>query len=421
MHLGRCNALYGSNTGGVGLPVQQVPKHVKRMVERAKTAGLKPARSLGGGRWEGYRQKLCLPPASRTEQHSSAQGQKKKLGVHKAGELGVSFSGALVQEKRAIERISLHGRGFRANSVVAASIPSPSFSPSMLSGGQKAVRAPSGAFESEVAAAYEVVATAESDAPAVHAASEMFFEAQAADSPSRLLVGQEAIHATSVLETQVAAAHEVVAPAECDASAAHATSSLSSEARTAAACEMVASSKGVAQVRPKSRRQKDGGAFLSHKDVLDLVKVVNIELERKFQAKNLKQMIVAQLDKFLDAHEKGNTPNGLTAVASVVDGQARMSQGVARDPQHASSGISACEALRMRQEVHKHRILSLQQKAARMAEHSTTLLLLKIRDLLRLKKYFEGLGSTEMVGWMESQLEELHRGLPQVGLPAAKL
>ena len=419
MHLGRCNALYGSNTGGVGLPVQQVPKHVKRMVERAKTAGLKPARSLGGGRWEGYRQKLCLPPASRTEQHSSAQGQKKKLGVHKAGELGVS--GALVQEKRAIERISIHGRGFRANCVVAASIPPPSFSPSMLSGGQKAVRAPSGAFESEVAAAYEVVATAESDAPAVHAASEMIFEAQAADSPSRFLVGPEADHATSVLETQVAAAHEVVAPAECDAPAAHATSNLSSEARTAAACEMVAPSKGVAQVRPKSRRQKDGGAFLSHKDLLGLVKVVNSDLERKFQAKNLKQMTVAQLDKFLDAHEKGNTPNGLTAVASVVDGQARMSQGVARDPQHASSGINACEALRMRQEVHKHRILSLQQKAARMAEHSTTLQLLKIRDLLRLKKDFEGLGSTEMVGRIESQLEELHRGLPQVGLPAAKL
>ena len=249
MHLGKCDALYGSNTGRVGLPVQQVPKHVNRMVERAKTAGLKSARSLSGGRWEGYRQKCCLPPASRTEQHSSAPGQKKKLGVHKAGELGVS--GALVQEKRAIERISLHGRGFRANSVVAASIPPPSFSPSMLSGGQKAVRAPSGAFESEVAAAYEVVATAESDAHAVHAASEMIFEAQAADSPSRLLVGQEAIHATSVLETQVAAAHEVVAPAECDASAAHATSSLSSEARTAAACEMVAPSKGVAQVRPK--------------------------------------------------------------------------------------------------------------------------------------------------------------------------
>jgi len=154
---------------------------------------------------------------------------------------------------------------------------------------------------------------------------------------------------------------------------------------------------------------------------LGLVKVVNSDLERKFQAKNLKQMTVAQLDKFLDAHEKGNTPNGLTAVASVVDGQARMSQGVARDPQHASSRINACEALRMRQEVHKHRILSLQQKAARMAEHSTTLLLLKIRDLLRLKKDFEGLGSTEMVGRMESQLEELHRGLPQVGLPAAKL
>jgi hypothetical protein len=141
---------------------------------------------------------------------------------------------------------------------------------------------------------------------------------------------------------------------------------------------MVAPSKGVAQVRPKSRRQKDGGACLSHKDLLGLVKVVNSELERKFQAKNLKQMTVAQLDKFLDAHEKGNTPNGLTAVASVVDGQARMSQGVARDPQHASSGINACEALRTRQEVHKHRILSLQQKAARMAEHSTTLLLLKI-------------------------------------------
>jgi len=59
MHLGRCNALYGSNTGGVGLPVQQVPKHVKRMVERAKTAGLKPARSLGGGRWEGYCDDEC--------------------------------------------------------------------------------------------------------------------------------------------------------------------------------------------------------------------------------------------------------------------------------------------------------------------------------------------------------------------------
>jgi hypothetical protein len=167
------------------------------------------------------------------------------------------------QLKRAIERVSLHGRGFRANSVVAASIPPPSFSPFMLSGGQKAVRAPSGDAESEVAAAYEVIATAESEAPAVHAAAGMIFEAQAADSPSRLLVGQEAVHATSVLETQ---ADEVVAPAECDAPAALATSSLSSGARTAAACEMVAPSKGVAQVRPKSRRQKDGGACLSHED-----------------------------------------------------------------------------------------------------------------------------------------------------------
>jgi hypothetical protein len=196
---------------------------------------------------------------------------------------------------------------------------------------------------------------------------------------------------------------------------------LDDEAQTTGAGSKADCAKRVIPVRPRSRRQTDCGAFLTHKDLLALVKVVNSQLSRKMKAKNLKQMTVAQLDKFLDAHEKAEEPDDLVAVSPVGHGQPPVLQGVGPDAQRPFSEIRADEALRMRQEVHKHRILSLQKRAASIAEHSQTVHLQKIRDLLRLKKDFEGLGSTEMVDLVNVQLKELHRGLPQVGLPSAQL
>jgi hypothetical protein len=387
MQLGRCEAPTSSIPIRLGQPVQHVPQHVTKIAERAKMASLAPARNLKDGRWEEYRQRFFLPSALPAGKHvHGGLGQKRNWNVPKAGEMGVS--GALLQKKREVEAATVTGRDFRAGSIVAASIAPPPFSPSRLLSAYNAVSTPSEPVsEPQTAAADGVAAPAPSE---------------------------------SVYEAQAAAADDIAAPAEPSATAVHATSKLAHKAQTIVSGSAADPAKRVAPVRPKSRRQKDCGAFLTHKDLLALVKDINSNLSRKMQAKNLKQMTVAQLDEFLDAHKKVDKPDGLAVVSPVGDGQPRLFQGVGRDAQRPFSEIRADEALWMRREVHKHRILSLQQKAASMAEHSQTLHLQKIRDLLRLKKDFEGLKSTEMVDRIDFQLEELHKGLPQVGFPPAQ-
>ena len=390
----------GSNAVRVGQPVQHVPQHVKKLVERAKMAGLAPAKNLNGGRWEDYRQRCILSSALPAgKQVHGGLGQKRTLIGPKAGEVGVS--GALLQKRRDIEAATFAGRTFSAGSIVAASIAPPSFTPSrLLSAHNEVITASEPASEPEFAAAVDDVAPTPSES-AVGAVAPAPWE--------------------PVYEAKAAAAVGVAGPAGSVDTAAHASSKLDREAQTTGAGSKKDPAKRVTPVRPKSRRQKVCGAFLTHKDLLELVKGVNSELSRKMQAKNLKQMTVAQLDKFLDVHEKAEKPNELVAVSPVRDGQLPVLQGVGPDAQRPFSAIRADETLRMRQEVHEHRILSLQKRAASMAEHSQTLHLQKIRDLLRLKKDFEGLGSTEMVNLIDFQLKELHRGLPQVRLTPSQL
>ena len=388
MQSGRCEALTSFNPNRLGRPVQHVPQHVKKLLERAKMAGLAPAKNLNGCRWEDYRQKFSLPTAlPGGKPVHGGSGQKRNRHVPQAGEMGVS--GALLQKRRDIGAPTVTGRVFFAGSIVAASIAPPSLFPSGLLSVYNAASSPSEPVSEPGAAA------------AVGAA---------APAPSE-----------SVYETEAAASAGVAIPAESAETAVHASSKLDNEAQTTGAGSMADCAKRVIPARPRSRRQKDCGAFLTHKDLLALVKVVNSELSRKMQAKNLKQMTVAQLDKFLDAHEKAEEPDDFVAVSPVGDGQPPVLQGVGPDAQRPFSAIRADETLRMRQEVHEHRILSLQKIAASMAEHSQTLHLQKIRDLLRLKKDFEGLGSTEMVNLIDFQLKELHRGLPQVRLTSSQL
>ena len=133
--------------------MQHVPQHVKKLVERAKMAGLAPAKNLNGGRWEDYRQRCILSSALPAgKQVHGGLGQKRTLIGPKAGEVGVS--GALLQKRRDIEAATFAGRTFSAGSIVAASIAPPSFTPSrLLSAHNEVITASEPASEPEFAAA----------------------------------------------------------------------------------------------------------------------------------------------------------------------------------------------------------------------------------------------------------------------------
>jgi hypothetical protein len=170
MQLGIRRASHEYKPSRVGLPVQQVPQHVKKLAERAKMAGLALANSTNGGRWEVYRQTFCPPSAQPAGNHIHCGLGKKSLSVLQAGRLCVS--GDLVENKRDIGPCAVLGKVFRPGSIPATSIAPGSFSSSRPLESHDAVYASSEPVsDGPVADAGGVAAFARCDAAVIHASS----------------------------------------------------------------------------------------------------------------------------------------------------------------------------------------------------------------------------------------------------------